>query len=526
MEFRYYQNDAIDSIFAYFTTNSGNPVVAMPTGTGKSVVLGGFVQRVFKHYPGQRVLMLTHVKELIAQNFGKLLDIWPTAPAAVYSAGLKKRNIAPITYAGIGSVVRSVQLFGHIDLVLIDECHLVSNDTATMYQKTISALLRVNPHLKVIGFSATPWRLGVGKITEGGLFTDLCIDLTSRQKFLQLVQEGYLAPLVTKKTNTQLDVTGVHIHGGEFVQSELQAAVDRDTVSLYAMEELTKLAACANRKSWIVFTTGIEHTENVTKILVEKYGVNARAVHSKQDDSVRDKNILDFKNERVTCLVNANMLTTGHDFPQLDLIGVLCPTASPVRWVQMLGRGTRPCVGKTDCLVADFAGNTERLGPINDPVLPRKKGDKTGPAPVRLCEVCDTYSHASARVCECCGTEFPRHVRFSNVSSEKDVMVGELPVVTEFRVDRVTYARHVKDGRPDTLKVSYYCGLRLFQEWVCFEHSGFALHKAHAWWDERCALERPPTTDIALANVKALRTPASIKVWVNKKYPEIMTYGF
>jgi len=70
-------------------------------------------------------------------------------------------------------------------------------------------------------------------------------------------------------------------------------------------------------------------------------------------------------------MVNVGVLTTGFDFPEIDLIIMLRPTNSPVLWVQMLGRGTRPADGKENCMVLDFAGNTPRLGPINDPMIPK-----------------------------------------------------------------------------------------------------------------------------------------------------------
>src|SRR5690606_23327156 len=103
MKFRDYQEYAIASIFRYFEQGGkGNPIVAMPTGTGKSVVIGGFIREVMLRYPGQRIIVLTHVKELIEQNYKKLLALWPTAPAGVYSAGLRRREIGlPITFAGI-----------------------------------------------------------------------------------------------------------------------------------------------------------------------------------------------------------------------------------------------------------------------------------------------------------------------------------------------------------------------------------------------------------------------------------------
>src|SRR5574343_340540 len=91
MRLRDYQDVAVDSIFEYFDSGQvGNPIVAMPTGTGKSLVIGSFIRRAYEAYPSTRIMKLTHVKELISQNLQKLLAIWPTAPAGVYSARLHR----------------------------------------------------------------------------------------------------------------------------------------------------------------------------------------------------------------------------------------------------------------------------------------------------------------------------------------------------------------------------------------------------------------------------------------------------
>ena len=128
MQFRWYQSECVDAIYNYFASGkSGNPIAALPTGTGKSVIIGGFVESALRQWPWQRVVMLTHVKELIEQNARKLLDIWPTAPMGIYSAGLKRKDIAqPIIFGGVASVVKNVGLLGHRDLVLIDECPWLS----------------------------------------------------------------------------------------------------------------------------------------------------------------------------------------------------------------------------------------------------------------------------------------------------------------------------------------------------------------------------------------------------------------
>ena len=521
---RYYQTEAKQAIFNYFMSNKGNPVVALPTGTGKSIVIADFIEEVYKHYPMQRIMMLTHVKELIEQNFDKLLDMWPTAPAGIYSAGLGRREAySKITFAGIGSVSRKPELFGNQDLIIIDECHLVSPNSNTMYQKFIAKLKELNPHLKVIGLSATAYRLGLGTITDGGLFTDICYDLTNMESFNRLIAEGYLAPLIPKQTKTQLDVDDVHIRGGEFIQAELQAAVDKEEITNAALQEI--ISQGHDRKSWLLFATGIEHAEHIATML-NSFGIPTAAVHSKMDED-REKILRDFKSGKLRAVVNNNVLTTGFDHPEIDLIGMLRPTTSPGLWVQMLGRGTRPCEGKDNCLVLDFAGNTKRLGPINDPILPTKRGKKRGgQAPVRVCELCNTINHASVRVCVCCGFEFPRQVKIHAFASEDDLLVDGLPQIETFKVDRVIYKKHKKLGRPDSINVTYYCGLRLFREWVCLEHPKFAGKHGRDWWRSHSDLDVPETTEEALLLVDRLKIPATINVWLNKKYPEVMSHEF
>jgi DNA repair protein RadD len=526
MPLRDYQEFAVESIFGYFADHEGNPICAMPTGTGKSHVIAEFLRRALRQYPGTRAMMATHVKELIDQNMQRLLYHWPTAPAGVYSAGLgRKEAHAPVTFAGIASIHRKADIFGHVDLMLIDECHLVSQKATTSYQRFIADLRKHNPHLKVIGFSATPYRLGHGMLTEpGGIFTDLCVDLTSRDSFNWLVSQGWLAPLVPKKTRAELDVQGVRLQGGEFVQADLQRAVDKDFLTYAALKEARELAA--DRRHWLVFAAGVDHAEHVASALNDM-GVSAVVVHAGLSNEERDRRIVAFRRGEVRAMVNNNVLTTGFDFPEIDCIVMLRPTASPGLWVQMLGRGTRPADGKTNCLVLDFAGNTQRLGPINDPVLPRRKGTKgAGVAPVRLCEHCLTYNHASARVCVECGFEFPRSIKLMAEASTAALIAGALPVIENFKVDSVVYRLHKKDGRPDSMRVDYYCGLRRFSEYICLDHPGYAGRVARQWWEFRCPFGVPPSVHDGMTAVKHLRSPMEIRVALKKQYPEICGYIF
>lgn len=549
---RDYQDAAHNALYKYFGEHKGNPVVAMPTGTGKSIVIGMFMQSALTLYPGTKILALTHVKELIEQNLKTLLKLWPQAPAGVYSAGIGRREHEdPITFAGIQSVHKKPELFGHVDLILIDEGHLVSPRGTTMYRKFIDALTEQNPKLKVIGFSATPFRLGQGLLTDTdkGLFTDISFDLTSREAFNWLLDQGWLSRLVPKRTNAQLDTSGVGMSGGEFILKQLQEKVDQETVTMAALSEAAQLAG--DRKHWLVFASGVTHAEHVRDYLETQFGISAGCVHSKMSNADRDQQLRDFKAGRLQAMVNNNILTTGFDYPDIDCVVMLRPTASPGLWVQMLGRGTRPIYAdgydlstaegrlaaiaagpKPHCLVLDFANNTRRLGPINDPVLPRARGKgPKGIAPVKLCETCGCYSHASCRFCEnpACGAEFPKHVKIAAEASTDELIAsgGDVPII-EHEVNRVTYQIHHKSGKPDSMKVTYFCGFRKFREYICLDHGGYARRVAKQWWELRlpAGWTLPPDTHKGMQGVSFLPQPVRIRVLESKKYPEIVGYEF
>lgn len=496
----------------------------MPTGTGKSIVIARLLWSILNQYPNQKILVLTHVKELIVQNHSKVTAIWKNAPAGIYSAGVGRRDVLqPIIFAGIASVAKKWAEFGRVDLIIIDEAHLVSPNDTTMYQAFIRCLKTVNPFLKVIGLTATPYRLGHGLLTEGedALFTDICFDISDMKSFNRLIAEGFLAPLIPKLTKLELDLDGVHMRGGEFIAGELQTAVNKEAITEAALKEAMELGY--NRKKWLIFCSGVEHAIAVSDML-NALGISCAAVHSKMTDEQRDQTIIDYKSGKIQALTNNNVLTTGFDCPEIDLILMLRPTASTVLWVQMLGRGTRPCEGKENCLVLDYAGNTVRLGPINDPVVPRAKGKKLGKAPVKVCGKCKTVNHTLAKYCinPECGEEFVFQNKLHFEASSKELVKGDLPQVEIFKVDHITTCEYNKIDKPPMMKVTYFTGLRKFDEYICFEHEGFAQRKARQWWSARTTLPFPTSTKQALEQVEGIAVSTHLRVWVNKKYPEIM----
>ncbi len=546
MEFRYFQNDAVESVFDYFEARRGilkpaNPVVAMPTGTGKSVVIGGVAHQAIMRYPASRLLMATHVKELITQNAKTLLRVWPEAPLGIHSAGLKQRDTAQqIIYGGIKSLLNSRELIGYRDLMLIDEGHLVSPKASTGYRELIKYLQLANPWLKVVMFTATPYRLGQGLLTdEGGIATDICFDITGVEWFNRLIAEGYLSPLIPFRREVGLDLASVAPgSNGDYNQSSLQHAIDKDAITFAALQECVRYAH--DRRSWLIFASGVQHAENIANMLW-RFGISAAAVHSDMPAAERDARIAAFKRGQLRCLVNMNVLTTGFDHPPIDFIGMLRPTLSPGLWVQMLGRGTRPydCYltddpllrqyfpyVKQNCLVLDFAGNARRLGPINDPKIPRKKGKGGGLPPVKDCECCGCENHISAITCVNCGAPFVFEVKYKETAYTEELLAPDDHIVEWHNVNRVFYMEHESTKHGKYVRVEYHCmGMDRFSEMLWFGDSWMA-RKTKDWFRLR-NVEPPATIEEALPILHTLPEPSRIRVWENKKpYPQIMNTEF
>lgn len=546
---RWYQDEAVEAVFDLFNELQGydeegkprrvNPLICLPTGTGKSLVIALIIMRAMQAYPQTRPIMGTHVKELVEQNAEKLASFWPGVDMGIYAAGLKrKEHENPVVYGSIQSMAKKFNdegktIFGFRDFLIVDEAHLISPNADTQYLAFITALQQINPWLKVIGLSATPFRMGLGHLTEGNMFTHVAYNLCTIEGFGRLLAEGFIAPIFPRPTETNFDLSGVGMRQGDYQPGALEKAVDKSDVTYGAVNEMIKYGW--NRRAWLVFASGIDHAEHIAEAM-RVHGVPAAAVHSKLSPAVNDERIAAFKRGELRCLVNKDKLTTGFDHPPIDLVGMMRPTMSTGLWVQMLGRATRPAPNKNDALVLDFAGNTPRLGPINDPVIPkpRKKGDTPGESPIKICPECQVYNHSSVRVCAACQHEFPVNTDMnSGLSTEAgtaELMREEMPEAEWCEVDRVILVNHVAKSGKKFIKACYYTGMRTFFEYITVEDGihGLVKKKGRDWVRQRANSEPPEwSNDLVIQNAHNLRIPNAIKVWTNKKpYPEIISYDF
>jgi DNA repair protein RadD len=503
---RPYQEQALADLYGYFEAHTGNPLVVLPTGAGKSLVIAEWCRLMFDIDPRSRIVILTHVQELVGQNWAELVTMWPDAPAGIYSAGLGRRELhARILFASIQSIHSRAYDLQECDIVMIDEAHLIPRNSETMYRRFLSECKRINPHLKIIGLTATPFRLDSGMLHEGdnAMFDDIAHETPVRQ----LIDDGFLCPPVTFRQAAQIDTTDVGTRLGEFIASQLEVAA-MDPATLAAIADRI-VEAGQDRKGWLVFGCTVAHCEALGEALTER-GVTVGTIFGDTGKTERAHTIAAFKAGRLRALCNMGVLTTGFNAKHVDLIALARPTKSTGLYVQMVGRGTRLATGKTNCLVLDFGGNIARHGPFDEPYVKKpKKGG--GPAPFKECPDCQCACGTATRFCPNCGHEFPPPERLVKVEAEEKPILAPPPAWID--VTDIAYARHEKLGKPPSLKVTYTVGMGVqHSEWICFEHSGYARTKAEVWWQRRAPAPVPRTVADAMERLEEVAAPVSIQL--------------
>lgn len=517
LQLRDYQRAAIDGLYDYWAGGRGNhPILVAPTGSGKSLILAKLIEDAMS-FPGTRVMVLTHVKELLEQNAKELIEAYPTADFGFYSASIgQKRLDKPITFAGIQSVwKRAFDMVPPPDLVLIDECHMLPKDTTTRYGQFIADLQTCNPDVKIVGLTATPYRLDSGYLHkgEGALFDGIAYDIPVGM----LMEQGYLAPVISKGSANKIDLTNVKMRGGEFNESDLATAASDPELVRATVSEIVELGA--DRRAWLVFASGIKHAEMICAAM-HGHGIEADVVTGSDAKSERETKIASFKAGRLRCLINVNVLTTGFNVPGVDLVALVRATASTGLYIQMVGRGTRTAPGKENCLLLDYGQNVERHGFI-DAVKPKPKGGSgEGSAPVKTCEHCQTICHAAVRICPECGAEFPAPTPNHETKAYGGAVLSSQVQAEWVDVDRVDYFRHQKEGKPDSVKVKYQTGIAFISEWLCPDHGGYAASRYHARMKALGASAM--TTDDALQECDAWNWPVRIKVKPNPNNAKFM----
>ncbi|EJA3097650.1 TPA: DEAD/DEAH box helicase [Vibrio parahaemolyticus] len=382
---RPYQADSVKAVIHYFRKHSTPAVIVLPTGAGKSLVIAELA-RLAKG----RVLVLAHVKELVEQNHAKYEGYG--LKGAIFSAGLgRKETDQQVVFASVQSVVRNLDSFkNQFSLLVIDECHRVPDDKNSSYQKVITHLRELNPGIKVLGLTATPYRLGMGWIyqyhtrgqvrtEESRFFRDCIFELPIRY----LLDENFLTPArmmdapVLSYDFSQLKPANT----GRYKEAEMDMVIDKaKRATPQIVEQIIQYAR--ERKGVMIFAATVRHAQEVHGLLPE--GETAIVIGDTPTPE-RDAIIQAFKNREIKYLVNVSVLTTGFDAPHVDLIAILRPTESVSLYQQIVGRGLRLSEGKNECLVLDYAGNSYDL---YQPEVGDPKPDSTSEIITIPCPAC------------------------------------------------------------------------------------------------------------------------------------------
>ncbi|MBQ4468615.1 MAG: DEAD/DEAH box helicase [Synergistaceae bacterium] len=465
---RDYQVKAIKETYKWLASHDGNPCIVAPTGSGKAYIIAGFCEDILHRSPERKILVLSHVKELLAQDSEKILLAWPDAPVGIYSAGLGSKQTDTITVAGIQSIWKKGSELGHIDLIIVDEAHTIQNEDSGMYRTLISDLKAVNPKLRIIGLTATPYRLGQGLLTEGdeAIFDALIEPVTIQE----LVKRGFLAKLVSTFTDFKMNTDGIKRVQGDYEKRELEARVNSDNINAQVVSETIKRAG--DRTAWLIFCVSISHAEAMRDEF-RLHGITCEAITSKTSGEERDRIFTDFKSGKIRAVTNVGVATTGFDYPDIDVIVMARPTLSPGLYAQMSGRGMRlKSPGHhQDCIVLDFAGNIARHGAVTKIIPPRRtiaKNTKITSENIgemfKLCPKCNKAVLKRARICPNCNYLFGENA-LTELNTTQEIMQLESEPESENKNENITRmkvkswfwrASFTKNEHAPFLRVDFY----------------------------------------------------------------------
>jgi DNA repair protein RadD len=480
---RPYQLEALDALDAHLVSREDNPCVVLPTGSGKSLVMAEAIRRWQEGYPQFRVIVLAHRKELVNQNANEFLDLGTGQDIGIFSAGLGRKDTEhSITFAGIDSVFKRAGEFTPFDVIIVDEAHRIPAKGEGKYREFIRVAQLQNPLLRVVGFTATPFRMGCGPICHKNHILN---HIVYEANVGVLISQGYLCMLRSKVGAETPDMAGVTRNsGGDYITSSLAKAVGGGLVERAVASAVGHIRR-EERRSVVWFCVDVEHCHQVEAELA-RHGIFAGVVTGSTSATERDRIVKQFQSRQITHVVNCNVFTEGFNVKHVDCIVLLRPTLSKGLYAQMVGRGLRLHPDKKDCLILDYAHCIDTHGPIDCLVA--------GDAKLEVCADCREVFSRAIRICPRCGWEIPKQEierrereeaerRMHEARAAQAEILGRTP--EDLEVDDVFVDLHRKDGSPDSLRVSYRCGLTVVREWVCLDHPGFAGQKARQWWARR-----------------------------------------
>ncbi len=340
MQPRPYQAKALTCIIGEFEKGIQRTLIAIPTGTGKTIIFNGigyyFAYNEDRTPTGKKVLVLAHQNILIDQAADKFQK------AVGVQVSREKGNITcldspyPITVSSVQTMSRRLEKFDphYFDLIIIDEAH---HSESKQYKKVLDHF----KNAKVLGVTATPDRADEKKLSA---FQSVAFQYSIEEA----QRDGYLAPITLERAAVEIDLSKVKRKKGDFLEKDLGSAIDP------YLEEIAKYVRPITHGRKIICFVPLISTARLAEERFSHYGFKTASISGEESKAERERILKDFEEGKYDIIFNAILLTEGYDCPQIDCVIVLRPTTSRALYVQMVGRGLRLAQGKKDCLLIDF----------------------------------------------------------------------------------------------------------------------------------------------------------------------------
>jgi DNA repair protein RadD len=401
---RPYQQEAHDAIVQWIRKLTEPCMIEAATGAGKSHIIAALADTVHKMSGGKKILCLAPSAELVIQNSEKYK--LTGSPFSIFSASAGQKHLRhPVVFGTPLTVLNTIEKFGsEFAMIVVDECHGI---TPTV-KEIIATIARKNPKLRVVGMTATPYRMFGGYIfrqwpdgnpvpedqTADPYFSACVFRITAKD----LVDQGYLTkPVIGPINGEHYDTINMKLNSrGQFDAAEVDRAYvgqGRKTASIIA--DIVRQSSV--RSGVMIFAATIQHAKECLESLPPELSaiVTGETPRKERADIIRR-----FKEKKIKYIVNVSVLTTGFDAPHVDVIAMLRATESVGLLQQIIGRGLRLSKGKDDCLILDYAQNVERHCPDGDIFNPNVRASSGSNGAVRLrcrCGGCEKENEFIAR---------------------------------------------------------------------------------------------------------------------------------
>lgn len=485
IQLREYQKEAVDSTIDQLMKSPDPCLIDASVSSGKTFMIAAIMEHFIKL--NKNCLCLTMTKELIEQNSECFAEY--VGSCSVYCASMKMKNYKKkAIFASPQSIHAAIKRGEEvkdkkISLLIVDECHNINyEDKKTVYTKIIENYRMVNPKMRILGLTGTPFR-GVGSSIYGG--ANLFKHITATISMFFLIKSGFVVrPIFGVTSDDEYDFSDCKVQRtGKYKESDLADVAEGKDITKYIVKDIIKNSQ--ERTGVLIFASTLKHCEEILTLLPS----NSCMITGKTPEDERSRLIKDIRAGKIKYTVNLNVLTVGFNAPIIDHVVFMRPTHSRVLWIQAIGRGVRQKEGKEFCLVSDYAGNLDRLGDVDDPIINSFKrqqakelpflyecpecyemntarsrrciGYKKGQWEKERCEYmfifkecfsCGEKNDVTARMCLHCGIELvdPN----DKLTLKAATKLSDTP--TRVKVDQTFYSRHLKlDNQQIYIKIEY-----------------------------------------------------------------------